>query len=216
MPTDAAPRRLLRSRRHTHGGHPLLRRPRAGQGLPRRTRSAAPPQGGRLRRLHHYQSKRHRKGTDHRSTIPRGSRRSSCARRAADWIDATYYCPDAPGVPSKCRKPEPGMVLAAAAEHHIDLAASYFVGDKSLDIECGRRAGTHTVLVLTGYGSEQRCARRPHLQGCGGSGGRRYLAADDAAVCLIHSGVRISLSCRSNFQSTPSSVRSATSKPCWL
>jgi D-glycero-D-manno-heptose 1,7-bisphosphate phosphatase len=50
------------------------------------------------------------------------------------------------------------MVLAASAEHHIDLAASYFVGDKSLDIECGRRAGTHTVLVLTGYGSEQHCA----------------------------------------------------------
>jgi D-glycero-D-manno-heptose 1,7-bisphosphate phosphatase len=75
-----------------------------------------------------------------------------------DWIDASYYCPDAPGVPSKCRKPEPGMVLAAAAEHHIDLAASYFVGDKCADIECGRRAGTRTVLVLTGYGSEQRCA----------------------------------------------------------
>ena len=74
------------------------------------------------------------------------------------WIDASYYCPDAPGVPSACRKPEPGMVLAAAAEHHIDLAASYFVGDKSADIECGRRAGTRTVLVLTGYGSEQRCA----------------------------------------------------------
>jgi D-glycero-D-manno-heptose 1,7-bisphosphate phosphatase len=75
-----------------------------------------------------------------------------------DWIDATYYCPDAPGLPSQCRKPEPGMVLAASAEHHIDLAASYFVGDKSLDIECGRRAGTRTVLVLTGYGSEQHCA----------------------------------------------------------
>jgi D-glycero-D-manno-heptose 1,7-bisphosphate phosphatase len=50
------------------------------------------------------------------------------------------------------------MVLSAAAEHHIDLAASYFVGDKSADIECGRRAGTRTVLVLTGYGREQRCA----------------------------------------------------------
>jgi D-glycero-D-manno-heptose 1,7-bisphosphate phosphatase len=50
------------------------------------------------------------------------------------------------------------MVLAAAAAHHIDLAASYFVGDKSADIECGRRAGTRTVLVLTGYGREQKCA----------------------------------------------------------
>lgn len=74
-----------------------------------------------------------------------------------DSIDASYYCPDVPGVASDCRKPEPGMVLRAAAAHHIDLAASYFVGDKSIDIECGRRAGTRTVLVLTGYGSEESC-----------------------------------------------------------
>ena len=73
-------------------------------------------------------------------------------------VDASYYCPDAPGGPSSCRKPDPGMVLAAAAVHHIDLAASYFVGDKSADIACGRRAGTRTVLVLTGYGREQTCA----------------------------------------------------------
>ncbi len=75
-----------------------------------------------------------------------------------DSVDASYYCRDAPGVPSHCRKPEPGMVLRAAAAHHIDLAASYFVGDKSADIECGQRAGTRTVLVLTGYGAEQSCA----------------------------------------------------------
>jgi D-glycero-D-manno-heptose 1,7-bisphosphate phosphatase len=74
-----------------------------------------------------------------------------------DWIDGSYYCPDEPGVPSNCRKPEPGMVLEAAAAHHIDLAASYFVGDKSIDVECGSRAGTRTVLVLTGYGREQHC-----------------------------------------------------------
>jgi D-glycero-D-manno-heptose 1,7-bisphosphate phosphatase len=75
-----------------------------------------------------------------------------------DSIDASYYCPDAPGVPSDCRKPEPGMVLHAAEAHHIDLSGSYFVGDKSADIECGRRAGTRTVLVLTGYGRDQKCA----------------------------------------------------------
>ncbi|MEO8595282.1 MAG: HAD family hydrolase [Candidatus Solibacter sp.] len=76
----------------------------------------------------------------------------------AGSVDGSYYCPDAPGVPSACRKPEPGMVLAAAAVHQIDLAASYFVGDKDADIECGRRAGTRTVLVLTGYGKQQQCA----------------------------------------------------------
>ena len=67
--------------------------------------------------------------------------------------DASYFCPDAPGVPSLRRKPEPGMVLEAAAEFQIDLAASFLVGDKASDIECGRRAGTHTILVRTGYGA---------------------------------------------------------------
>ncbi len=45
------------------------------------------------------------------------------------------------------------MVLEAAADFQIDLAASFFVGDKAFDIECGRRAGTRTILVRTGYGA---------------------------------------------------------------
>jgi D-glycero-D-manno-heptose 1,7-bisphosphate phosphatase len=72
-------------------------------------------------------------------------------------IDASYYCPDAPGVPSTRRKPEPGMVLEAAADHDIDLAASYMIGDKAADIECGHRAGVRTILLQTGYGRDQDC-----------------------------------------------------------
>jgi len=72
----------------------------------------------------------------------------------AGAIDATYFCPDPPAAPSTRRKPEPGMVLEAAAAYDIDLASSYFIGDKSTDIECGRRAGTRTILVLTGYPAE--------------------------------------------------------------
>ena len=72
-------------------------------------------------------------------------------------IDGAYFCADPPGVPSLRRKPEPGMVLEAAAEHDLDLAGSFFVGDKSSDIECGRRAGTRTILALTGYGAQQDC-----------------------------------------------------------
>ncbi len=74
-----------------------------------------------------------------------------------ELIDATYICPDAPGADSRCRKPEPGMVLQAAADFDIALPKSFFVGDKAADIECGRRAGTKTILVLTGYGSQQEC-----------------------------------------------------------
>ena len=72
-------------------------------------------------------------------------------------IDASYFCPDAPGPPSACRKPEPGMVFEAARDFPIDLPRSYFIGDKSADIECGRSAGTRTILVMTGYGPEQTC-----------------------------------------------------------
>jgi D-glycero-D-manno-heptose 1,7-bisphosphate phosphatase len=73
----------------------------------------------------------------------------------AGVVDAAYFCADPPTVPSTRRKPEPGMVLEAVADYDIDLARSYFIGDKSADIECGQRAGTRTILVLTGYGAQQ-------------------------------------------------------------
>lgn len=71
-------------------------------------------------------------------------------------IDASYFCADAPGAGSTRRKPEPGMVLEAAADLDIDLGSSYLVGDKAADVECGRRAGVRTIQVMTGYGASQR------------------------------------------------------------
>jgi D-glycero-D-manno-heptose 1,7-bisphosphate phosphatase len=73
-------------------------------------------------------------------------------------IDASYFCPDSPGTASSRRKPEPGMVFEAAAAFDIDLPNSYMIGDKAADVECGRRAGTKTILVLTGYGAAQDCS----------------------------------------------------------
>jgi D-glycero-D-manno-heptose 1,7-bisphosphate phosphatase len=75
----------------------------------------------------------------------------------ADLIDGSYFCADAPGAPSQRRKPAPGMLLEAAEQFEIDLGASYMVGDKASDIECGRRAGAGAILVLTGYGRQQVC-----------------------------------------------------------
>jgi D-glycero-D-manno-heptose 1,7-bisphosphate phosphatase len=72
-------------------------------------------------------------------------------------IDAAYFCPNAPDVPSRCRKPEPGMLLEAARDFGINLADSVMVGDKTSDIECARRAGTRSILVATGYGLSQTC-----------------------------------------------------------
>ena len=68
-------------------------------------------------------------------------------------LDAIYYCPHHPEDGCHCRKPRPGMLLRAAAEHDLDLLGSFAVGDKLSDLEAGRRAGCRTALVLTGYGS---------------------------------------------------------------
>jgi D-glycero-D-manno-heptose 1,7-bisphosphate phosphatase len=80
-------------------------------------------------------------------------------------IDASYFCPDVPDSKSLRRKPEPGMVIEAAREFDIDLTRSVMVGDKASDIECGRRAGTHAILVETGYGLLQQC--KPDFRAAG-------------------------------------------------
>ena len=66
-------------------------------------------------------------------------------------IDATYFCPDVPGQHSSHRKPSPGMILQAKQEQQIDLARSFFIGDKEIDVQCGRNAGVRTIRVQTGF-----------------------------------------------------------------
>jgi D-glycero-D-manno-heptose 1,7-bisphosphate phosphatase len=65
-------------------------------------------------------------------------------------VDATYYCPDAPGQLSKCRKPAPGMVVKATQDHQIDLSRSFLIGDKEVDVECAHNAGVRAIRVRTG------------------------------------------------------------------
>ena len=66
-------------------------------------------------------------------------------------IDATYFCPDRPDQPSKCRKPAPGMVLEAARDHDVDLSRSFLIGDKEIDAECAHNAGVRAIRVRTGF-----------------------------------------------------------------
>ena len=46
-----------------------------------------------------------------------------------------------------CRKPKPGLLLQAAAAHDIDLARSFMIGDRAVDVAAGRAAGCTTFLV---------------------------------------------------------------------
>ena len=69
---------------------------------------------------------------------------------AGATITQSYYCPHASGS-CDCRKPKPGMLLRAAAEYGIDLAASVFIGDTETDAEAARAAGVgRFFLVLSG------------------------------------------------------------------
>jgi D-glycero-D-manno-heptose 1,7-bisphosphate phosphatase len=67
-------------------------------------------------------------------------------------VDAIYTCLHGPTDGCPCRKPKPGLILEAARDLHLDLARSYLVGDRHVDVQTAANAGVKGVLVLTGYG----------------------------------------------------------------
>jgi D-glycero-D-manno-heptose 1,7-bisphosphate phosphatase len=101
-------------------------------------------------------------------------------------ILATYYCPhhptDAVGeyrVDCECRKPRPGMLLRAAAEHGLALDQSLLIGDKVSDLEAARAAGVPVRLLV---GTDGRSVP-PDLAAPGLATGR-YRSLADAAAAL--------------------------------
>jgi D-glycero-D-manno-heptose 1,7-bisphosphate phosphatase len=71
-------------------------------------------------------------------------------------LDEIFVCyEDGPDCPR--RKPNPGMLLEAAAKYGVDLADSFMIGDRWRDVEAGRRAGCRTVLVDYGYHDRAAC-----------------------------------------------------------
>lgn len=70
-------------------------------------------------------------------------------------LDAVQVCFHDDSANCDCRKPKPGMILAAAAELNIDVPHSVMVGDRWRDVEAGKRAGCWTVLVDYGYRDEK-------------------------------------------------------------
>jgi D-glycero-D-manno-heptose 1,7-bisphosphate phosphatase len=70
-------------------------------------------------------------------------------------IEKIYIAPEKPDAPSRGRKPSPQFLLDARDEFGLNLAESFLVGDKLIDLECGWNAGVKkSILVRTGYGAE--------------------------------------------------------------
>jgi D-glycero-D-manno-heptose 1,7-bisphosphate phosphatase len=85
-------------------------------------------------------------------------------------IDGWYYCPHHPQAPRaeyraccECRKPAPGMLRRAERDLGLDLARSFVVGDRWLDVELGMRVGGRGILVRTGYGASEVGRPKPHV-----------------------------------------------------
>jgi D-glycero-D-manno-heptose 1,7-bisphosphate phosphatase len=96
-----------------------------------------------------------------------------------------YWCPHHPdgkvadyAFTCTCRKPMPGLLQAAAAEHGIDLASSWIIGDILDDVEAGKRAGCQAILL--DVGNETEWKRGPYRT-------PDYVASDllDAAAAIL-------------------------------
>ena len=78
--------------------------------------------------------------------------------RAALPLDSVKVCYHVQGEGCACRKPMPGMLLDAAAELDLDLAASFLIGDRWSDIVAGASAGCYTIFIDRQYSENDRCA----------------------------------------------------------
>ncbi len=66
---------------------------------------------------------------------------------AGGRLDDVLVCPHAPDAGCACRKPRPGLLIAAATRHGFDLTRAIMAGDKERDIEAARAAGASPVLI---------------------------------------------------------------------
>ena len=65
------------------------------------------------------------------------------------------------------RKPNPGMLRAAAKRHHLDLSKSWMIGDRESDVKTGQNAGVAvTVLVNDGSAPTAATHRVPDMPAC--------------------------------------------------
>jgi D-glycero-D-manno-heptose 1,7-bisphosphate phosphatase len=87
-------------------------------------------------------------------------------------VDGWLYCPHHPraivpalAIDCDCRKPKPGLVRQAERLHPLDLARSFVVGDKRVDIELAAGVGARGVLVQTGHGAAELARQGGQMPG---------------------------------------------------
>lgn len=75
------------------------------------------------------------------------------AQFRAYGLDGTYLCPHSAEDGCSCRKPAPGLLHRAAAEHGLDLTQCAVIGDSgATDMLAAAAVGAVKILVRTGWG----------------------------------------------------------------
>jgi D-glycero-D-manno-heptose 1,7-bisphosphate phosphatase len=69
-------------------------------------------------------------------------------------VDDIRVCPHSQSAGCDCRKPKPGMLVAVARDHGLDLASSFMIGDRVSDMIAGATAGCYTIFVERGYAEQ--------------------------------------------------------------
>lgn len=110
------------------------------------------------------------------------------------YLDRLYFCPHHPDMgfpgeirelkgPCGCRKPATGLIDQACHDLKVNRKDSWMIGDTTTDIETGRRAGVHTVLLRSGHaGSDAKYTVRPD-----------YIAPDlsDAVEWILNGHIKL-------------------------
>ena len=79
-------------------------------------------------------------------------------------LERIYFCPHRPDEYCECRKPQLKLLTAAAAELGFDPKRAVVIGDRSSDVEFGRRAGAATLLISgNGLSSDGETSAADHV-----------------------------------------------------
>jgi D-glycero-D-manno-heptose 1,7-bisphosphate phosphatase len=96
-------------------------------------------------------------------------------------VDAFKVCYHGSADGCACRKPRPGMLLEAAADHGIDLASSYLVGDRWRDVAAGQAAGCRAAYFID-YGYREQQPVQPFLAADSLAAAARCILADVPSI----------------------------------
>ncbi len=62
-------------------------------------------------------------------------------------IQSVYYCTHRAEEGCECRKPKPGLLRRAQAQHHFDFERTFLVGDTESDLLAAHAAGCPAIMV---------------------------------------------------------------------